>query len=78
MDERLKAIANELDNLTEDERLFALWMLLPCYKDLLKEYRKNTLKDTPETVADVMAEYMMAEHERVVGQMRECLTHEIF
>ena len=75
---RMTEIGDEVDRLNEDERLFVLWMLLPCYKDLLDEYRKNTLKDIPETVADVMAEYMMAEHERVVDQMRECLTHEIF
>ena len=66
--------AKYVDDLSDSEKKFILWLLLNYYKDGLLD----DIQFEPKDAADYRSMEMMRFHIKACEQMRECIGYEIF
>jgi len=65
-------ISDMLDDYSEDDRAFMLWLLLQDYIKSIEEEQKD-YDDSKATVKDYALQVMLAKHKTVAEEMREVL-----
>jgi hypothetical protein len=65
-------ISDMLDDYSEDDRAFMLWLLLQDYINSIEEEQKN-YDESKATVRDYALQVMLGKHKTVAEEMREVL-----
>lgn len=66
--------ANEVDNWSDTEKKFVLWLLLDYYKEEIED----DIKFVPKDIGDYIQQEMMKTHIKSCEQIREIIGYELW